>query len=391
MAEIKALKDRLSQLEAKLAASQDKKESASGSNAPTYSPVTSLLDQIHVSGTLDSIYSYNLNSPTEKTNVARVFDKDTNSFTVNAAKLVVQKPASTDSPIGFRTDLFMGEDAKVIHSAGLGESSDIFDLEQAYAEANLGLSKVFTGMNDLNLKVGKFVTLAGAEVIESKDNFNTSRGLLFGYAVPFTHTGVRTTYTLDNGWDMVLGVNNGWDVSDDSNDSKTIESHLGFNNIALPGDSSLTVALQGYFGPEAANNNGNWRNLGDLVATYKTPWKPLTLVYNFDYASEEAAGINGGSADWYGHAGYAKIDLCDDWSIAFRGEYFNDSDGVRIVSGTPAIYTDYTGTLEYRPFSGLITRLELRYDHANQSVFHDSDSGSSKNQSTVSAELIYSY
>jgi hypothetical protein len=35
------------------------------------------------------------------------------------------------------------------------------------------------------------VTPFGYEVVEAKDNFNISRGLLFGYAVPFSHTGLK--------------------------------------------------------------------------------------------------------------------------------------------------------------------------------------------------------
>ena len=36
---------------------------------------------------------------------------------------------------------------------------------------------------------GKFVTPIGAEVIESQDNWNYTRSILFGYAIPFYHLG----------------------------------------------------------------------------------------------------------------------------------------------------------------------------------------------------------
>jgi len=39
---------------------------------------------------------------------------------------------------------------------------------------------------------GKFVTLAGAEVINSTLDTNYSRSILFGYAIPFSHTGARS-------------------------------------------------------------------------------------------------------------------------------------------------------------------------------------------------------
>ena len=41
----------------------------------------------------------------------------------------------------------------------------------------------------LQINVGKFVTPAGAEVIETKDNWNYSRGLLFALAIPYFHFG----------------------------------------------------------------------------------------------------------------------------------------------------------------------------------------------------------
>ena len=41
--------------------------------------------------------------------------------------------------------------------------------------------------------VGKFVTPIGTEVIESQDNWNYTRSILFGYAIPFYHVGVRGT------------------------------------------------------------------------------------------------------------------------------------------------------------------------------------------------------
>ena len=45
----------------------------------------------------------------------------------------------------------------------------------------------------LQLDAGKFVTPLGAEVIESQDDWNYSRSILFGYAIPFYHAGMRAT------------------------------------------------------------------------------------------------------------------------------------------------------------------------------------------------------
>lgn len=405
-AEINALKARLAQLEAKVA-EQPQSQMAGMNGAPAVAPaltVPSLVQGVGISGYVDSIYSYNFNSPDNITssNTARVFDRHPNSFELNAAQLIFKKPVSADSRVGFLTDIFAGKDSQVITSAGLGTATDEFDLKQAYAEVLVPTSNAIKGLNDIDLKIGKFVTMNGAEVIESKDNWNTSRSLLFGYAIPFTHTGVRGTYTFNNGWDMALGVVNGWDVTDDNNNGKTIETHFGFNSLALPGDSSLTVALQGYFGPEQTGNDHSYRNLFDMVVTYKTPWKPLTLMYNYDYANEsdlltdpnstKATLVD--SANWQGHAVYARIDINDQWSVSTRYEYFEDNDHVRIVvpAGTPAadVYQEITGTLEYRPWKNIVTRLEYRHDDANQPVFLDQGTPAfSKTQDTLSGEVMY--
>lgn len=405
-AEIEALKTRITQLETKLAQQpQPQVETTGGHTGVEAAPaltVPSLISGIGLSGYVNSIYSYNFNSPDVLTNVGRVFDRHPNSYNINAAELVFQKPVSADSRAGFRTDLFMGNDSEVITSSGLGSATDEFDLQQAFAELLIPVSNVVPGLNDVDLRVGKFVTMAGAEVIESKDNWNTSRSILFGYAIPFTHTGVRGTYTFNNGWDVCVGVNNGWDVTDDTNNGKTIETHFGFNNIALPDDSSLTVGLQGYFGPEQAGNNHSYRNLFDVVFIYKTPWKPLTLMYNYDYADEEDLLVDPRStaatlvdnANWQGHAVYARVDINDQWSVSSRWEYFMDQDHVRFPVATGSVSADnaweITGTLEYRPWKNVITRLEYRHDDADRPVFNDRGVVPfTDTQDTISGELMF--
>ena len=407
-AEIEALKARISQLEAKLAATPAVPASPAPSATPTLE-IPSMVKGIQLSGFVDAAYNYNFNQislPTAtNSNATRVFDNNANTLNLDAAKITLQKTPTSDDRVGFRTDILAGHDAELIHSAGLGlASTDVpFDLEQAFVELSLPTKNVIHGANDMDLKVGKFVTMHGAEVIESKDNWNISRSLLFGWAIPFTHTGVRAGYTFDNGWDLYLGVNNGWDTVIDTNKGKSVEGHFGFNGLKLPGDSSLTIALNGMFGPETTSSTKN-RYLSDIVVTYKTPWKPLTLMYNYDYASEErvlpdpsnALDIGVDTADWQGHAAYARIDINDQWSVSGRYEWFQDDNHVRIAPSLPGTiapgdtYWETTGTLEYRPWKNIVTRLEYRHDAANQPVFFDrSVTGFSDTQDTISGEVIF--
>ena len=54
------------------------------------------------------------------------------------------------------------------------------------------LSVLVPAGKGLQIDFGKFVTPHGAEVIETRDNWNYSRGLLFALAIPYYHMGARS-------------------------------------------------------------------------------------------------------------------------------------------------------------------------------------------------------
>jgi hypothetical protein len=75
-----------------------------------------------------------------------------------------------------------------------------FDVEEAYISARIPIG------NGPVVKVGKFVTLLGYEVIESPSNLNYSRGYLFTLAIPFTTTGGLVSYSFSD----QLSAQAGW-------------------------------------------------------------------------------------------------------------------------------------------------------------------------------------
>src|SRR3989338_2501982 len=279
--EIGILKERLNALEARLQKSDAKAvemEKMPMEGVPA--AITSFAKEIEVHGSVDTAYIFNTStpvSPNARTNNLRVFDTEANGFMLHLAELNFEKTISQESPVGFRVDLSYGKDAEIFDAAGLGSGTDEFDLQQAYAQFYVPFSLPF--MHALNFRVGKYVTLHGAEVIESVDNWNFSRSLLFGYAIPFTHTGVRAYYKPVEDWpvEAYIGLVNGWDNVTDNNKAKTIEAMLAITPLE---NLSLTVA--GMFGPERANNDNDYRNLIDTVLTYK-PFDRLTLKVNYDY------------------------------------------------------------------------------------------------------------
>ena len=216
--------------------------------------------QVHIDGYLANSVTYNFNKPASRQNTYRVFDKKTRAYTFNMLQLYVHKDSTEESPWGFATKLDFGLDADVI--AGYrSNNTDHFDVQEAYISY---LFKTCVGKG-LLVKAGRFATLAGAEVIEEKDNFNISRSYLFGYAEPFTHTGVRGSWTLNDMWTLHFGVNRGWDTAGTDN------NHALTGEVGVTANLSekLTLSAAGYYGAEQVDDSGNNRRLIDLVATYK--------------------------------------------------------------------------------------------------------------------------
>jgi hypothetical protein len=337
-------------------------------------------------------YNYNFNNPDTKDNSLRVFDNRANNFTLDLAQLSVSK--EEEGGIGFKLLLDYGRTAKGIASDWNGDGSfsngtNNFEVQEAYVTYTAGIG------NGLGIKAGKFVTLLGAEVIEAPNNFNISRSFMFGYAIPFTHTGALFTYPFMEQVSLSAGIINGWDNVIDSNKGK---SFLG--NLTLKPLDVLTLSFNGVYGAEVPERGGPKRGVFDLVATYNLS-DHVTFMVNYDYGSESETGLGGGDATWEGLAGYVNINgglFHPDWepfSIAQRLEWFADGDETR--TGRRQDLWEATTTLKYKITDNLHLRAEYRHDDSNKGVFarrrftvgNDVITTFEKGQDTLAAELAY--
>lgn len=316
-------------------------------------------------------YTYNFRNPNSQENGLRVFDHKANSFSVDLAQLVFTKDAPSGG-VGFKLKLSAGETAKWIHSRGLGSGDDPFDLTEVYIDY---LAPVGKG---LKLRFGKFVTMHGAEVIEAKDNVNYSRGLLFNYAIPFTHTGFMASYPFSDKVSGSVYLVNGWDNTDDNNKGKTLGLSVGLTPM-----EQLSMIFNLMYGPEQDDNGSNNRFLLDWVATIK-PVKDLSVIFNIDYAADKNGVADGTNSKWYGMAGIIKYDINDLWSVAARAEYFNDKDGVR--TGTAQKVKEVTITPEFRLAKSIIVRPEYRHDWSDKESFNGR-----KTQDTIALGVMYTW
>ena len=334
------------------------------------------LNGFQFGGLVYGSYNYNFNSPDSGSNNMRIFDQNHNDFTMDLLQLEVSK--ETESGVGFHAVLDYGETAGLIQSDWGGDLAHNFEVQQAYMTYTFGIG------NGVEMKFGKFATLLGGEVIESPYNPNVSRSFMFGYAIPFTHTGVLFSTALNDNISLTAGVVNGWDNVRDNNNGKTFLGSLGLEL----GDLAWT--FNGVFGAEDDDSGSSKTGVFDTVLTY-SPMDNVDLLANFDYgtASEQ---VGGDDADWTGLSGIITLGggLLDeslaDWSFALRGEWFSDPDGYR--TGIEQDLREVTGTFKWQMTENLQARLEFRHDWSNKDVFDDG-SGYSDDQDSMIVEFAY--
>lgn len=273
------------------------------------------------------------------------FDVQHDTFQLDQAALTLAYQPKEG--FGVLVNVAAGEDMRILHAAEDGHDNT-FDLIQGFVQYTTGPVTVIAG---------KYVTLAGAEVIASTGNTNFSRSLLF-FAEPLTHTGVRATYAVNDALSLIAGVNNGWNTTSTSYGSKTGELGLAWTPNKL-----FSLAAQGYVGKIQAYDAQ--RTLLDLVATYNAT-SALTFVLSYDWGKQDQAG-GLPNLDWDGLAGYANYTFNDQWRVSFRAEYLNDKNG--FVSGAAQKLKEGTLTFGYDPVKSFEMRLEARYDKSDQATF----------------------
>ncbi len=356
-------------------------------------------------GYIEAAYNYYSYSAPGGTNLAptgmNYFDNRANSFDLKQAFLQLAKQPAEG--VGGLVNITTGSDADWIKSAPYSQraASNSFDLTQAFLQYAHG---IYTA------SAGKFVTMAGAEVINDLSNTNISHSIAFLNAIPFTHTGARFTIAPNSTYSIMLGEVNGWDQQQAYSAQKTTEWCLLFNPTAM-----VSWSLQGYYGdatpsaytPTVANlvaapatANGKLinnktvsgilatRNLVDTVLTVK-PTAALSLILNADYAKQDRAFTDNTAAVWTAVDVYVNYQFNDQWRTSLRLENFDDKEGYKLGYGVGNTKSS-TLTVGYAPIPAFEVRAEVREDKAPQAVI-PKGSGVTDSVGYAAVEGIYKF
>lgn len=353
--------------------------------APMPEAAPSAAPMLNWEASVDAFYQYNFTggTPNNTAPLGRVFDGTANNFTLNMAKLATYMTAD---PVGFRIDVIYGNIGYIANlangaplSAPGGASGALyagaFYVEQAFATLKMGM---FT------LDVGRFVTNASDEVIETKSNWNYSRSLMFN-GVPFNHTGARLSIAVTDMLTLQLGILNGVNNDPDNNTNKMFGGQIA---LVLP--SKTNIYFNTYIGnefPQGAAQPKDLAMLFDLIIG-QTLSDTMALSLIFDY-------FKLADANWFGIGVKAKLGITENFYLAPRFEFIQSKGGYGLANAAnPAMPAGIGTTMTAsHVYEGTLTaafpiqknyeiRAEFRGDFAKDAVFPKGGSAPKKNQFT---------
>jgi hypothetical protein len=269
-------------------------------------------------------------------------------------------------------DFNAGPTAGMVNGFEPGGAQYLDNFQQGYASV---LAPVGKG---LQIDFGKFVTPHGAEVIETRDNWNYSRGLLFALAIPYYHMGARLAYPITDKVAVTGFVVNGWNNVRDNNSGKTVGG-----SVSIKPNDRLSLIQNYMVGAEQPDNSSDLRHLFDTVVAYTLTPK-VSLMGNYDYGRDTIAGE---SLDWTGVAAYMKYQHTERLAFVPRFEVIWDRDA--FATGTVQNVKEFTLTGEYK-IRGLVSRLEYRTDFSDEPFFTKGD-GLRKDQTTLTFGVLYAF
>ncbi len=351
-----------------------------------------------VSGHVEGGVTFNPDDPPDHVNFGHLFTDKANRVLLNQALITAQRPLdpkATGYDFGFKFQAMYGSDARYTHFLGEFDRSisDINQIDIVEAHVLAHLPWLTTG--GIDVKVGQYVTLEGAEVIYAPDNLLYSHSYIFNFGIPFKHTGFMTTTHVSSLFDLYLGADTGVNTtigccSGDNNHAAAFHGGVGLNLLG----GNLTVLATTHIGPEnadtplvraacACNPNSALRYLNDITITWKVT-DNLTLITDLNYIRDDGFNASGGGVAQY--FGYKINDLfklvgrAEIWADpqaffinAFPGnlDFVNAELGLpaTVISGGKTTYGALTLGLNITPevpkgglIKAVIFRPEIRFD-----------------------------
>lgn len=250
------------------------------------------------------------------------------------------------------------------------------DLLKNVYEANIGVK--ISSKHNLWIDAGIMPSHIGFESAIGKDCPTLTRSILADNS-PYFETGLKIGYTSPSEkWYLAAMYLNGWQRIQkiDGNQTPAFGTQVTYKPT-----SKTTLNWSTYVGNEQPGLDRKWRYFNNFYGQFKVSEK-TSLTAGFDIGAQQTVNGSSDYAIWYSPILIAQYKLSSKIQLGFRGEYYQDKQGVIIVTGTPNGFKTFgvSANLDYLIADNIMFRVEARNLNSKDAIFLKN--GNSTNQNT---------
>lgn len=335
-------------------------------------------NRLKISGFAEIYYQYDFNNPENNSRPGFIYSHNRdNEVNVNLA--FIKTSYETDvirANIALATGTYMNAN----YAAESGVLKNIY-------EANVGFK--ISKSNDIWIDAGIFPSHIGFESAVGKDNWTLTRSIAAENS-PYFETGAKISYTSNNKkWFMSGLFLNGWQriLRPDGNSTPAFGHQITFTP-----NEKLTINSSSFIGNDKADSIRQMRYFHNLYATYQIN-KKIGVRAGFDIGAEQKQKESSNYNTWFTPVVIAKYSISEKFSMAVRGEYYQDKNGVMIATETENGFRTFGYSLnaDYQILPNLVWRTEVRNLNSSDNVFLNRNTDLKQNSFTAITSLAIDF
>ncbi len=312
--------------------------------------------KIKVTGYLETYYGYDFNEPAHNNRPGFIYSHNRhNEVNLNLGFI---KAAYDSGKIRANVALMAGTYTNANLAAEPGVLKNIF-------EANAGVKLSET--QNIWVDAGIFSSHIGFESAISKDCWVLTRNIS-SENTPYYESGAKITYSSPEGqFTAALVYLNGWQrINRVDGNSKP----AGGVQLTYKPTGKLTLNYSNYIGTEGVNAVRVTRFYHNFYAIAQLT-DEFGITAGFDYGTQQKVKGQSDKSEIISPVLIAQYRFDPKFAIAARAEYYKDTDGIFIASGTANGFKTmgYSLNLDYSPISNAVVRLEGKVYDSKDKVF----------------------
>lgn len=330
---------------------------------------------LKISGYAEVYYGYDFGAPENNTRPSFIYSH--NRHNEVALNLGLIKVNYENEKVRANLAIMAGTYSNANLSAEEGVMKNIY-------EANAGVK--LSPTKNLWIDAGIFASHIGFESAISKDCWTLTRSILAENS-PYYESGAKISYTTDSGkWFVSALALNGWQRIKRLDGNKT----LAFGHqLTYKPNSKVTLNSSSFIGNDKPNNDKRMRYFHNLYGVFQLNEK-WGLIAGFDIGAEQKSKGNESYNSWYSPVLIAKYKVSEKISMAVRGEYYQDENGVIIATETPNGFQTfgYSMNFDYSIYDNVIWRIEGRNLNSKDEIFTENGNPTKLNFMAVTSLAI---